>query len=99
MILWLNHIVDIRRMSGQASEKPMRARVVAPCLFALALATVLNLPISVSAQNVPNSGGAVEAIGKVATVVGSATIEHSAEAIVQANVSDGVLPAKAGDFV
>jgi hypothetical protein len=104
MILWLNHIVDIRRMSGKAPEKPMLARVVAPCLFALALATVINSPISVSAQNVPNSnvpnsGGAVEAIGKVATVVGPATIEHSAEAIVQANVSDGVLPAKAGDFV
>jgi hypothetical protein len=69
----------------------MRSRVVAQYIFALAVA------IGVPSQAVWAQGQ--DAIGKVATVAGGATIEHTTAVVVQANVSDGAIAAKAGDFV
>lgn len=69
----------------------MRSRVVARGIFALALAIFTHSP-SAWAQG-------LDAIGKVATVDGVATIEHTAAVVVQANVGSGAVAAKAGDFV
>ena len=79
----------------------MQTRAGALCLFALMLAGVINLPGSVWAQNgsAPSATGLEAAIGKVAVVSGTATIEHTAAVVVQANISDGPVPAKVGDFV
>ena len=79
----------------------MQTRAGALCLFALMLAGVINLPGSVWAQNgsAPSATGLEGAIGKVAVVSGTATIEHTAAVVVQANISDGPVPAKVGDFV
>jgi hypothetical protein len=68
----------------------MRSRVVARCILALALAF----------GTVPTAWAQPsDAIGKVATVTGLATIEHTAAVVVQANVGSGAIAAKAGDFV
>jgi hypothetical protein len=78
----------------------MLRRTVALCLFSLFLATGFNSPNVLAQSNSPSSAAGLESpIGKVTTVTGTATIEHTAAVVVQANVGDGRLPAKVGDFV
>ena len=81
----------------------MRTFTVAICLTVLVLGAAATSPRSALAQSgpVPSSAGAPDSspIGKVANVTGTATIQHSAAVVVQANVSDGPIAAKVGDFV
>jgi hypothetical protein len=80
------------------TEAPMRARTLP--LVALILAA-LAWPQAAFAQatTTPAPGGGLEqAIGKVATAEGTATIEHTAAVVVQASIR-GPQPAKIGDFV
>jgi hypothetical protein len=68
---------------------------------ALVLASLVAAPDLASAQATtkPAPGGGLEqAIGKVATAEGTATIEHTETVVVQASVR-GPQPAKIGDFV
>jgi len=70
----------------------MRSRVIGWCIFcALALA--------IGAHSRTARAEHLDAIGKVATVTGSATIEHTAATVVQANVTSGPIAAREGDYV
>jgi hypothetical protein len=64
------------------------------------LAAVALAAPSVRAQSLDAPAGGLEApIGKVMSVSGSATIEHSVAVVLQANVPGGVAQTKTGDFV
>lgn len=80
----------------------MRNHAVALCLAVLVLTMAVTSSSLVLAQNdtAPvSAGGPDSPIGKVANVTGTATIQHSAAVVVQANLSDGPITAKVGDFV
>jgi len=72
-------------------------------LFVLILASAaLSTPTALAQTSVapPAVDAGLEAsIGKVNTATGSVTIEHKVPVVLQANVSSGPTPAKAGDLV
>jgi hypothetical protein len=57
-------------------------------------------PAAAQGQSAPAASGALEAaIGKVLTVEGTATIQHTAAVVVQASAPSGPVTAKVGDLV
>jgi hypothetical protein len=71
-------------------------------LIALILVSLLALSHSASAQDgsvPPATGGLESPIGKVVTVDGSATIEHTAVVVQQVSTPSGPDKAKVGDFL
>jgi hypothetical protein len=76
-------------------------RRCATALIALALTCFLAGVDPALAQGgaTPAAGGLESAIGKVMTVEGSATIQHTAAVVVQVSAPSGAVPAKVGDLV
>jgi hypothetical protein len=87
---------------GYAStpEGKMRARVIAVIVAGLALTANCFIPGPAGAQTVPAvQADTAKPIGKVATVIGSVTIEHVNAVVVQANVASQPEQTKVGDSV
>jgi len=75
----------------------MRSRLI-KAATALLFTSGIFLSPSTRVQSQPNPGLETP-VGKVVSVTGSATIEHAAVVVLQANLPNGSVQAKAGDFV
>ena len=75
----------------------MRSRLIKTAALLLLTSGIFLSP-STRVHSQPNPG--IEApVGKVVSVTGSATIEHAAVVVLQANLPNGSVQAKVGDFV